>query len=29
LADLDELRPPMSEAVKYYCRVAIKEMGDS
>jgi len=27
-ADLDSLQPPMSEAVKWYCRAALKEVED-
>lgn len=26
-ADLEKLDPPMSDAVKYYCRAAIHELG--
>jgi 8-oxo-dGTP pyrophosphatase MutT (NUDIX family) len=25
-ADLDKLQPPMSDAVKWYCRTAIREI---
>jgi 8-oxo-dGTP pyrophosphatase MutT (NUDIX family) len=27
LADLDQLQPPMSDAVKWYCLKAIEEIG--
>jgi 8-oxo-dGTP pyrophosphatase MutT (NUDIX family) len=27
-ADLDRLQPPMAEAVKWYCRKALEEVGD-
>ena len=28
-ADLDQLQPPMSEAVKYYCRTALSEVAEN